>query len=63
MDWRCSGRDNLVVERLRRAIQNEGGLHACEPVSHAKAGIDRYIEFSNAGRPHLTLHKETLVEF
>jgi putative transposase len=64
MDGRGSWRDNVFVERLWRSIKyEEVYLHAYESVSHAKAGIARYIDFYNSRRPHSSLDKQTPDEF
>jgi putative transposase len=64
MDGRGSWRDNVFVERLWRSIKyEEVYLHAYESVSHAKAGLGRYIGFYNAHRPHSSLDKRTPDEF
>jgi putative transposase len=64
MDGRGSWRDNVFVERLWRSIKyEEVYLHAYESVSHAKAGLGRYIAFYNTHRPHSSLDKRTPDEF
>lgn len=64
MDGRGSWRDNVFVERLWRSIKyEEVYLHAYKSVSHAKAGLGRYIGFYNAHRPHSSLDKRTPDEF
>jgi len=48
------------VERLWRSIKyEEVYLHACASVSAAKAGVGRYLEFSNGRRPHTALGDRT----
>ena len=52
------------MERLWRSIKyEEVYLHAYEPVSAAKAGLSRYIDFYNSRRPHSSLDKKTPNEF
>ena len=64
MDGRGSWRDNVFVERLWRSIKyEEVYLHAYESVSHARAGLSRYIDFYNTRRPHSSLDKATPEEF
>ncbi len=64
MDGKGSWRDNVFVERLWHSIKyEEVYLHAYESVSHAKAGIGRYIAFYNSRRPHTALDKKTPDEF
>ncbi len=38
-------------------------LHAYDSVIHAKAGLERYIDFYNTPRPHSSLDKKTPDEF
>lgn len=53
MDGRGQWRDNVFVERLWKSVKYEDVyLKAYESVSAARAGIDTYIEFYNARRPH-----------
>jgi putative transposase len=53
MDGRGQWRDNVFVERLWRSIKyEEVYLRGYESVSAARAGIDRYLNFYNARRPH-----------
>jgi putative transposase len=60
MDGRGSWRDNVFVERLWKSIKyEEVFLHAYETVFAAKAGINRYLNFYNAERPHSSLGKKT----
>ncbi len=64
MDGKGAWRDNVFVERLWRSIKyEEVYLHAYESVSHAKAGLARYIDFYNARRPHSSLDTKTPDEF
>ena len=52
------------MERLWKSVKyEEVYLHAYDSVSQAKAGIERYIEFYNAARPHSSLDKQTPDEF
>ena len=60
MDGRGAWRDNVFVERLWKSIKyEEVFLHAYDTVFAAKAGINRYISFYNAERPHSSLGKKT----
>ncbi len=64
MDGKGAWRDNVFVERLWRSIKyEEVYLHAYESVSHAKAGLARYIDFYNTRRPHSSLDTKTPDEF
>ena len=64
MDGRGCWRDNVFVERLWKSIKyEEVYLHAYETVSAARSGIDRYLRFYNARRPHSSLDKRTPDEF
>lgn len=64
MDGRGSWRDNVFIERFWRSIKYEEiYLHAYDSVSAARRGIDRYIAFYNASRPHSSLDKRTPDEF
>lgn len=56
MDGKGAWRDNVFVERFWRSVKyEEVYLHAYESVSQARSGIDRYIRFYNARRPHTAL--------
>jgi len=60
MDGKGAWRDNIFVERLWRSIKyEEVYLHAYDSVIHAKAGLERYIDFYNTARPHSSLDKKT----
>lgn len=60
MDGPGAWRDNVFVERLWKSIKyEEVFLHAYDTVFAAKAGINRYINFYNAERPHSSLGKKT----
>ena len=64
MDGKGAWRDNIFVERLWKSVKyEEVYLHAYDSVSHAKAGIARYIDFYNTARPHSSLDKQTPDEF
>jgi len=64
MDGRGAWRDNIFVERLWRSVKyEEVYLHAYDSVREARAGIARYIDFYNAGRPHSSLDTKTPDEF
>ena len=53
-------RDNVFVVRLWRSVKyEEVYLNAYASVPEARAGIDRYIGFYNAVRPHSTLGGRT----
>ena len=54
----------MFVERLWRSIKYETVYqHAYDPVSHARAGIARYIEFYKVRCPHSSLEKMSADEF
>ena len=56
MDGRGAWRDNVFVERLWRSVKyEEVYLHAYASVPEARAGIGRYFNFYNSGRPHSSL--------
>ncbi len=56
MDGRGCWRDNVFVERLWRSVKyEEVYLHAYASVPEARAGIGRYFNFYNSGRPHSSL--------
>jgi len=60
MDGKGSWRDNVIVERFWRTIKyEEVYLRAYANVPEARAGIGRYIQFFNAGRPHSSLDGRT----
>lgn len=60
MDGKGCWRDNVFVERLWRTIKyEEVYLRAYESVSEARASLDRYLCFYNAGRPHSSLDRQT----
>jgi putative transposase len=60
MDGRGCWRDNVFVERLWRSIKyEEVYLHGYESVTAAREGIDRYVGFYNARRPHRALDGAT----
>ena len=59
-----TARSNIFVERLWRSVKyEEVYLHAYDSVSQAKAGLARYIDWYNTGRPHSSLDKKTPDEF
>ena len=63
MDGKGCWRDNVFVERLWRSVKcEEVYLHACETVSVARAGLNRYFLFYNSHRPHSSLDRKTLDE-
>ena len=56
MDGRGCWRDNVFVERLWRSVKyEEVYLNAYASVPEARAGIGRYFNFYNSGRPHASL--------
>ncbi len=60
MDGKGCWRDNVFVERFWRTLKyEEVYLHAYDTVSDARAGIERYINFYNGGRPHTSLARRT----
>ena len=60
MDGKGAWRDNVFVERLWKSVKyEEVFLHAYDTVFAAKAGINTYIDFYNAERPHSSLSKRT----
>ena len=61
MDGRGCWRDNVFVERPWRSVKyEEVYLHAHESVAQPRAGIDRYLRFYNARRPHAVLARATM---
>ena len=64
MDGKGSWRDNVFIERLWKSVKyEEVYLRAYESVSEARAGLGRYFEFYNSGRPHSSLGRMTPDEF
>lgn len=60
MDGKGRWRDNVFVERLWRSVKcEEVYLNAYALVPEARAGIDRYLGFYNAVRPHSALGGRT----
>lgn len=60
MDGKGCWRDNVFVERLWRTIKyEEVYLRAYESVSDARASLDPYLRFYNAGRSHSSLDRRT----
>lgn len=60
MDGKGAWRDNVFVERLWKSIKyEEVYLRAYDTVSHARASIDRYLDFYNGRRPHSRLGRQT----
>jgi putative transposase len=56
MDGKAAWRDNVFVERLWRSVKyEEVYLHAYGSVAEARAGLGRYMNFYNGGRPHSSL--------
>jgi putative transposase len=59
MDGKGAWRDNVFVERLWKSVKyEEVYLRAYESVSHARASIDRYLDFYNGRRPHSSLGRK-----
>jgi putative transposase len=53
MDGKGAWRDNVFVERLWRTVKyEEVYIRAYDTVAEARTSIGRYLDFSNAGRPH-----------
>jgi putative transposase len=53
-------RDNVFVERLWKRVKYEAVyLHACDGISDARKGLDKYFAFYNQRRPHRTLDGNT----
>ena len=64
MDGKGSWRDNVFIERLWKSVKyEEVYLRAYESVSEARAGLGRYFEFYNSGRPHSSLGRMTPDQF
>lgn len=60
MDGRGRWMDNVFIERLRRSLKSECiYLHAYETGSQARAGIQRWMTYSNGSRPHSALGGRT----
>ena len=60
MDGKAAWRDNVFVERLWRSVKyEEVYLHAYASVAEARAGLGRYLNFYNGGRPHSSLGART----
>lgn len=56
MDGQGRWRDNVLVERLWRALKyEEVYLHAYDGASHARGRIGQYLAFFNDERPHQAL--------
>ena len=55
MDGKGRGIDNRIIERLWRSLKYECVyLHAFEKGSEAKTGIEKWLAYYNAERPHST---------
>ena len=55
MDGKGRWIDNRMIERLWRSLKYECVYpHAFEKGSEAKAGIEKWLEYYNAERPHST---------
>ncbi len=64
--WHDKGRyiDNIFIERLWRSLTyEEVYLYSYESMAEARAGIGRYFDFFNDGRPHEALGCQTLARF
>ncbi len=60
MDGRGRWMDNVFIERLWRSLKYECVfLNAFETGSEARFGIDRWIGYYNAARPHSSLGGRT----
>ena len=60
MDGKGAWRDNILVERLWRAVKyEEVYLRAYDTVAEARASIGRYLSFYNTRRPHSSLDRQT----
>lgn len=60
MDGKGRWMDNVFIERLWRSLKYESVyLHAFETGSEARAGINWWIEYYNARRPHSTFDGAT----
>jgi putative transposase len=60
MDGRGRWMDNVFIERLWRSLKYECiYLHAFETGSELRAGLDDWISYYNARRPHSTLAGRT----
>lgn len=60
MDGKGCWRDNVFVERLWRSVKyEEVYLRAYDSVSAARAGLEAYLAFYNARRPHQSLDGAT----
>jgi putative transposase len=54
MDGKGAWRDNVFVARLWRTVKyEEVYIRAYDTVAEARTSIGRYLDFYNAGRPHL----------
>ncbi|WP_414674830.1 IS3 family transposase [Limnobacter sp.] len=64
MDGKGCWRDNVFVERLWKSVKyEEVYLHGYATVSEANAGLERYLRFYNARRPHTSLDRKTPDQF
>jgi putative transposase len=60
MDGRGRWMDNVFIERLWRSLKYECVyLHAFETGSEVRAGLSKWIDYYNAGRPHSALAGRT----
>jgi putative transposase len=64
MDGKGCWRDNVFVERLWKSVKyEEVYLHACDCVSDARKGLEKYFAFYNQRRLHTALDDKTPDEF
>jgi putative transposase len=64
MDGKGRCIDNVFVEQLWRSLKyEEVYLHDYDTIEEARAGIGRYLEFFNEGRPHMALGYQTPASF
>jgi putative transposase len=60
MDGRGRWMDNVFIERMWRSLKYECVyLHAFETGSELRAGLSKWIDYYNAGRPHSALAGQT----
>ena len=56
MDGKGRWIDNVFIERLWRSVKyEEVYLHAYEPLTQARNGLEKYFEFYNTKRKHQAL--------